>query len=104
MNQKTRIMSDFFNDLEELCEREDTVQTFMFRIRRIPEFRGLLLKRHTNFSGETLYDLYRIYYIGGEISTYPHVPSSFITENEEEAIKWAEGYFNEHFKFKQHGK
>lgn len=97
-------MNKFYDKLKELCEREDTVQTFTFPIRHIPEFRELLLKRHTNFSGETLYDLYRIYYIGGEISTYPHVPSSFITKDEEEAIKWAEKYFYEHFKFKPHGK
>lgn len=92
-------MNIFFDKLEELCKRDDTIQTFVFHSSRCQEFIGLLLKRFiSTISDKTYYELHRMYYIGNEITTYPHTISSFFTENENEAIAWAEKYFNEYFK------
>lgn len=92
-------MNIFFDKLEELCKRDDTIQTFVFHSIRCQDFIGLLLKRCiSTISDKTYYELHRMYYIGNEITIYPHIISSFFTENENEAIVWAEKYFNEYFK------
>lgn len=87
---------DFRNYIVELREKPETVAIVLTQKNK-KEFRGLLLKKHINFMGETIYEIYRIYNLPCGYAMYPLIPTSFFTEDENEALKWFSKYTFEMF-------